>query len=246
MHPKYWKANARHFLREQANDADGLGQGGSGGAPVENQPANPPVENQPANPPAGDGKPQPSDAEAKLLKEVMQKKEALRLAQEESAAAKARLAEFDGIDPVEVRKLLTAQREAEEAALLARGEFDTIKARMAEEHTRATAALQEQLAAVQAQLAAKDGVINELSIGTQFSQSQFISGYALNNTRASQQMPSFVIGAKIALLDIDLRKFKLALGVQVVISDPKQLQAIQDRESDITKVPAPTAATASP
>jgi T-complex protein 1 subunit alpha len=67
-------------------------------------------------------------------------------------------------------------------------------------------------------------------------QSQFISGYALNNTRASQQMPSFVNGAKIALLDIDLRKFKLALGVQVVISDPKQLQAIQDRESDITKV----------
>ena len=67
-------------------------------------------------------------------------------------------------------------------------------------------------------------------------QSQFISGYALNNTRSSQQMPSFVNGAKIALLDIDLRKFKLALGVQVVISDPKQLQAIQDRESDITKV----------
>jgi len=66
-------------------------------------------------------------------------------------------------------------------------------------------------------------------------QSQFISGYALNNTRSSQQMPSFVNGAKIALLDIDLRKFKLALGVQVVISDPKQLQAIQDRESDITK-----------
>jgi len=69
-------------------------------------------------------------------------------------------------------------------------------------------------------------------------QSQFISGYALNNTRSSQQMPSFVNGAKIALLDIDLRKFKLALGVQVVISDPKQLQAIQDRESDITKVRA--------
>jgi hypothetical protein len=180
MHPKYWKFPGGRRFMDTANDADGQGSSAGGSAaPTEAEKAAAAeaerVKAEEAAAAAAAGKPQPSDAEAKLLKEVMQKKEALRLAQEESAAAKARLAEFDGIDPAAVRKLLAEQREAEEAALLARGEFDTIKARMAEEHTRATASLQEQLAAIQAQLAAKDGVINELSIGTQFSQSEFIS-----------------------------------------------------------------------
>ena len=61
-------------------------------------------------------------------------------------------------------------------------------------------------------------------------QSQFISGYALNCTRAGQGMPSFVNDAKVALLDFDLRRFRLAMGVQVVVTDPEKLQAIQDRE----------------
>ena len=42
-------------------------------------------------------------------------------------------------------------------------------------------------------------------------------------------MPLRVDNAKIAFLDIDLRKSKMALGVQVVITDPKQLEAIRKR-----------------
>jgi len=42
-------------------------------------------------------------------------------------------------------------------------------------------------------------------------------------------------GTKIAFLDIDLRKTKMALGVQVVITDPAKLEAIRKREGDITK-----------
>lgn len=45
--------------------------------------------------------------------------------------------------------------------------------------------------------------------------SRKIAGYALNCTRASQAMPTQVNKAKIALLDFDLRKFKMSLGVQV-------------------------------
>ena len=48
-------------------------------------------------------------------------------------------------------------------------------------------------------------------------------------------MPRVVQNAKIALLDIDLRRSKMAMGVQVVVTDPTQLEAIRQRESDITK-----------
>merc|ERR1719218_554266 len=41
--------------------------------------------------------------------------------------------------------------------------------------------------------------------------------------------------AKIALLDIDLRKTKMQMGVQVVVTDPKKLEDIRQREADITK-----------
>mmetsp|Transcript_41582 Transcript_41582/g.98043 ORF Transcript_41582/g.98043 Transcript_41582/m.98043 type:complete len:553 (+) Transcript_41582:59-1717(+) len=66
-------------------------------------------------------------------------------------------------------------------------------------------------------------------------ESRRINGYALNCTRASQAMPTKVEKAKIALLDYDLRKFKMSLGVQVVVTDPKKLQDIRDREEDIMK-----------
>ena len=40
-------------------------------------------------------------------------------------------------------------------------------------------------------------------------------GFALNCTRGSQAMPRRVEGAKIALLDFNLQKHRLQLGVQV-------------------------------
>jgi len=48
-------------------------------------------------------------------------------------------------------------------------------------------------------------------------------------------MPRRIESAKIAFLDIDLRKTKMALGVQVIITDPTKLEAIRKREGDITK-----------
>jgi len=60
--------------------------------------------------------------------------------------------------------------------------------------------------------------------------SELISGFALNCKRASQGMPSIVKNAKIALLDIDLHRQKLQLGVQVIINDPDKLEEIQQKE----------------
>lgn len=66
-------------------------------------------------------------------------------------------------------------------------------------------------------------------------ESVLLQGYALNMGRAAQGMPRVVKGARIACLDMDLRKAKLQMGIQVVVTDPKELEAIRAREADITK-----------
>lgn len=65
-------------------------------------------------------------------------------------------------------------------------------------------------------------------------ESLLIKGYALNNTVASQAMKTKIQGAKIACLDINLQKARMALGVNIVIDDPENLEAIRRREMDIT------------
>merc|ERR1719267_468979 len=71
--------------------------------------------------------------------------------------------------------------------------------------------------------------------GQSFKDSKLFNGYCLFGGRAAQGMPRTVKNAKIALLDIDLRKSKMAQGVQVVVTDPKKLEAIRQKEADITR-----------
>merc|ERR1719341_62458 len=66
-------------------------------------------------------------------------------------------------------------------------------------------------------------------------ESVLVHGYALNCTVAAQQMPRTVLNAKIACLDFSLQKVKMKMGVQLLVSDPDQLDKMRDRESDITK-----------
>ncbi|XP_031114012.1 T-complex protein 1 subunit alpha [Ipomoea triloba] len=65
--------------------------------------------------------------------------------------------------------------------------------------------------------------------------SYLLKGYALNTGRAAQGMPLKVSPARIACLDFNLQKTKMQLGVQVLVTDPRELEKIRQREADMTK-----------
>lgn len=61
-------------------------------------------------------------------------------------------------------------------------------------------------------------------------------GFALSATRASQGMPtSLEGGVKIALLDMNLQRHRMAMGVTIQVRDPAEVENIKKREMDITK-----------
>ena len=58
--------------------------------------------------------------------------------------------------------------------------------------------------------------------------SELVDGFALNCVRASPAMPTSLSGnVKVALLDFNLQKHKMQLGVQVVLTDTKQVEEIR-------------------
>lgn len=73
------------------------------------------------------------------------------------------------------------------------------------------------------------------SHGKSSMETELVKGFALNCTKAAQGMPTLIQNAKIALLDFDLQRHRMAMGVQVVVSDMKEVELIRQREMDITK-----------
>lgn len=66
--------------------------------------------------------------------------------------------------------------------------------------------------------------------------SELVKGFALNCVRACQGMPtSLKDGVKIACIDFNLQKHRMQTGVQVVVTDTKQVEEIRQREMDITR-----------
>lgn len=66
-------------------------------------------------------------------------------------------------------------------------------------------------------------------------ESYLLNGYALNTGRAAQGMPLKVAPARIACLDFNLQRTKMQLGVQVLVTDPRELEKIREREANMTK-----------
>lgn len=71
--------------------------------------------------------------------------------------------------------------------------------------------------------------------GQSSTESQLIKGYAIQTVKANQQMPSNIKKAKIACLDFNLNKFRLAMGIQVLVEDPKNIEKIRQKQCDVLK-----------
>lgn len=122
-----------------------------------------------------EGDRKPSDEEAKLLKEVMKRKDSERALQQRLDEQAAALKQFEGIDPEAVRKLLGEQKEKETKALEEKGEWDRLKTRMGEEHSSEKKALTDKIAALSTALSEKESAINEMTVGSSFTGSGFIN-----------------------------------------------------------------------
>ena len=132
-----------------------------------------------------DNKDKLSDKEAALLKEVMEKKEALNKARQQATQAETqakelsdRLAKFDGIDLDQVKQLLQEKQDRETAELEKKGEWERVKSTMAEQHQKELDKVKAESGSKATELAdelsKRDRQIHELTIGRSFSESNFI------------------------------------------------------------------------
>lgn len=65
--------------------------------------------------------------------------------------------------------------------------------------------------------------------------SVLVDGYAIEATRSSQGMPTSIKDAKIACVDFNLNKYRMAFGIQVLVHDPEALDKIRQGEMDVCR-----------
>jgi len=151
----------------------GAGAGGEGGA--EGQGEGQGTKGGEGEGEGNKGGAKPSDAEAKLLKEVMDKKKALETANLQLAEVTKRLKDFDGIDVTQVRQLLKDKEEQERVQAEARGDYEKLKKQMADSHAAEKTTLQGAIDAATAANAGLQKQIADLTVGGAFAASSFIA-----------------------------------------------------------------------
>lgn len=129
-----------------------------------------------------------TDAEkASLLREVMDKKAKLKSEKEAREAAEAALKQFEGIDLDKVKSLLEAEQARERTALEEKGEFERLKAMIAEERDAEKAAWDAERAELNGKISVLAGTVDNLTVGQNFTSSTYISeNLVLTPTKARQ------------------------------------------------------------
>lgn len=163
-----------HRLMDEAGDGTGAGESGGGGSGGEAGNGGGGSGGEAGNG-GGEAGNKPTDAEAKLLKEVMNKKAKLQEAEGKINHLTEQLKRFEGIDPDAVRALLAEKQEAERKELEKRGDWDKLRQQMVDAHTSEKNTLVEQLGAKDNEVNSLRAQIAEMTVGTAFSQSKFIA-----------------------------------------------------------------------
>ena len=154
-------------------DGEGGDLGGGAGAQEQEGGEQPPAGEEGGEQPPEKTPSQLTDKEASLLKDVMKQKEAAKTAKAELAAIKAQVGD---LDLEKARALIAAQKDAETKALEEKGEYERVKQSMAEQHKAEVLALQAKIDAMQGVKTADEQRINDLTVGAQFGQSEFVTG----------------------------------------------------------------------
>lgn len=181
MNPRLMRLMRLHRLMDAADGGDGTGgsAGGSasgdatGGAESATKPDATGATGDKSDA-ASDKGSKPSDAEAKLLREVMEKKTKLKETETALSEVKQKLAQFDGIDPEAVKALLNEKKLAEQRDLEAKGNWDALKKQMNDAHQAELTAREALLNQTKEQNSTLQAQIAELTVGNAFGQSKFI------------------------------------------------------------------------
>jgi hypothetical protein len=156
---------------ETGGNTGGGAEGETGGQPDKTNPADVEIKDDKDKDKSGGI----SDNEAKLLRELMEKKASLKKVSDQLNQVNDQLKKFDGINLEEVQALLKDRKESEDKELEAKGAWDRLKANLVEQHGAELSARDQRIAELQAELQSKDGHIHGLTIGSAFSASKFIS-----------------------------------------------------------------------
>lgn len=191
------------------------GQGGEGGEPPAKDPSKEPGGKGGEGGQGGEGgeggKPKLSDNEAQLLKDMMKHKETAKSEKAAREALEAKLKEFDGIDPVAIRELLAKQQKAQEEELEKKGQWDVLKQNMAKQHKEEREKLEGQIVELQGLVKQRESTIDELTIGSQFSNSKFLKE---ETTLASATKARALYGQHFELVDGVLTAFDKPKGAK--------------------------------
>lgn len=116
-----------------------------------------------------------AEEKAELVREVMDKKNKLKSAQDSEKEAREKLALFGDVDPAKVQEMMKKEADAEKAALEAEGDFQRVKDMMAAEHKKETEAKDAEIAALKEAASATASTIDDLTVGASFGNSKFIN-----------------------------------------------------------------------
>ena len=142
----------------------------------------------PATEPANSGI---SDSEAKLLKEVMEKKALIKEQGEKLAKLEETMKTLNDLGGLDAFKTIIEKQKADDKKKLEeKGEWDKLKAQMAEDHLKATEGFKTQISQLQSELAKEKGKINELTIGNAFANSSFLKDKTILTSNKARKLYS--------------------------------------------------------